>query len=153
MKYWLMKTEPEMYSIDDLKKDKKGCWDGVRNYQARNFIMEMKKGDLVLFYHSNTKIIGVAGIAKVVKESYPDHTAYDKKDEHFDSKSKKENPTWYMVDVGFVKKFKEIVTLDEIKKNKKLKDMRIVQKGSRLSVTPVTEKDFETVVKLSASHN
>lgn len=149
MKYWLMKTEPEMYSIDDLKKDKKGSWDGVRNYQARNFMMEMKKGDLVLFYHSNTKIIGVAGIAKVIKESYPDHTAYDKKDEHFDPKSKKEKPTWYMVDVGFVKKFKEVVTLEEIKKNKKLKDMRIVQKGSRLSVTPVSEKEFEVIVEMS----
>jgi len=144
-----MKTEPEMYSIDDLKKDKKGSWDGVRNYQARNFMMEMKKGDLVLFYHSNTKIIGVAGIAKVIKESYPDHTAYDKKDEHFDPKSKKEKPTWYMVDVGFVKKFKEVVTLEEIKKNKKLKDMRIVQKGSRLSVTPVSEKEFEVIVEMS----
>jgi len=149
MKYWLMKTEPEMYSIDNLKEDKRGSWDGVRNYQARNFMMEMQKGDLVLFYHSNTKTIGVVGIAKVIKESYPDHTAYDKKNEHFDPKSKKENPTWYMVDVEFVKKFKNTVTLEEIKNNKKLKDMKIVQKGNRLSVTPVSKKEFQTIVEMS----
>lgn len=147
--YWLVKSEATCYSIDDLKKDKKTHWDGVRNYQARNFMRAMKKGDLVLYYHSNQEPIGIAGIAKVVKESYPDHTSWNKKDQHYDPKSTKEKPLWDMVDVGFVKKFKEVIPLSDLKKQKGLKDMKILLRGSRLSVTPVTKKEFEIVEKLA----
>ncbi|RMD48171.1 MAG: EVE domain-containing protein [Ignavibacteria bacterium] len=150
MGYWLFKSEPDVYSIDDLKKDKKTHWDGVRNYQARNFIRDdMKKGDLVLFYHSNAKPNAVVGICEIVKEAYPDHTAFDPKDKHFDPKSKKEEPTWFMVDVKFKKKFKNPVILQDIKSNPKLSGMRLVQRGNRLSVMPVTKKEFDEIVKMS----
>lgn len=149
-KYWLVKSEPAVYSIDDLKHDKKTHWDGVRNYQARNFMRdEMKKGDKVLFYHSNSEPVGVAGICEVAKEGYPDFTAFDPHDPHYDPKSKKEEPTWIMVDVKFVEKFDRIVTLQEIKDNSKLKDMKLVQRGNRLSVMPVTKKEFDEIVKMS----
>lgn len=148
MNYWLVKSEASCYSIDDLKKDKATYWDGVRNYQARNFMRDMKKGDKVLFYHSSSDLIGIAGVAKVSKESYPDFTAWDKSDEHYDPKSPKDNPRWDMVNLAFVKKFKEIITLDELKKQKSLKDMRILQRGNRLSVTPVTKKEFEYIEKI-----
>jgi predicted RNA-binding protein with PUA-like domain len=143
-----MKSEPTDYSIDDLKSDKTAAWTGVRNYQARNFMMEMKKGDSVLFYHSNAKEIGIVGIATVSKESHPDHTAWDKKDSHYDSKTDKDNPRWFMVAIRFKKKFKTIITLDELRKHKALKDMLILRKGNRLSVTPVTKKEFEKIITL-----
>lgn len=149
-KYWLMKSEPDCYSIDDLagESNKTTHWDGVRNYQARNFMRDdMKKGDKVLFYHSNAKPPGVAGVAKVVKESYPDFTAFDARDKHYDPKSKQESPRWFMVDIKFEKKFKRIVSLDELRKVKSLDGMVLLQKGSRLSVQPVTKKQFETVCK------
>jgi len=146
MKYWLFKSEPEAYSIDDLQKEKKTFWDGVRNYQARNFLRdEIKVGDQVLFYHSNTEPMGIVGVAEVVKDGYPDHTAFDPKSHHFDPKSKKENPSWYMVDIKFVRKFSSLLTLDEMKENKKLQSMRLLQRGNRLSVMPVTKEAFETV--------
>lgn len=148
IKYWLMKSEPECYSIDDLasEKNKTTCWDGVRNYQARNFMRDdMKKGDKVLFYHSNAKPPGVAGVATIAQESYPDFTAFDPKDKHFDPKSKQENPRWFMVDVKFEKKLKRLVSLDELRGVKSLEGMVLLQKGSRLSVQPVTKKQFETV--------
>jgi len=149
MKYWLIKSEPDVYSIDDLKKDKKTHWDGVRNYQARNFMRdEMKKGDQVIYYHSNTEPPGAVGICEVVKEGYPDFTAFDPDDKHFDPKSKKDNPTWIMVDVKFVQKFKNIVPLADIKENKKLQDMKLVQRGNRLSVMPVTKAEFNEIVKM-----
>jgi predicted RNA-binding protein with PUA-like domain len=149
-KYWLVKSEPEVYSIDDLKKEKKTHWDGVRNYQARNFMRdEMKKGDQVLFYHSNADPVGVAGICEVVKEGYPDFTAFDPDDKHYDPKSKKDEPTWIMVDVKFVKKFGEVVTLTEIKENKKLQNMKLVQRGNRLSVMPVTKTEFNEILKMA----
>ena len=151
-RYWLMKSEPLVYSIDDLaeEKNKTTCWDGVRNYQARNFMRDdMKKGDQVLFYHSNAKPPGVAGTAKIVKESYPDFTAFDPKDKHSDPKSKQETPRWFMVDIKLVKKLKRLVSLDELRTVKSLEGMVLLQKGSRLSVQPVTKKQFETICKLS----
>jgi len=153
-KYWLMKSEPNCFSIDDLaeQKNKTTHWDGVRNYQARNFMRDdMKKGDKVLFYHSNAKPPGVAGVARIVKESYPDFTAFDPKDKHFDPKSKHESPRWFMVDIKLEKKLKRLVSLEELRNVKSLDGMVLLQKGSRLSVQPVTKKQFETVCKLAES--
>lgn len=144
-----MKSEPEVYSIDDLARDGKTMWDGVRNYQARNFMRDqMKAGDLVFFYHSNAEPSGIAGIAKVVGKSYPDPTAFDKKDVHYDPKSKKEKPSWYLVDVAFVKKFKRFLALEEIKGNESLKGMLLLQKGSRLSVQPVSEMHWKILASM-----
>lgn len=152
-KYWLMKSEPNVYSIDHLARDKNQttCWDGVRNYQARNLMRdEIMKGDLILYYHSNAKPPGVAGVAKVVKESYPDHTQFDKKSKYFDPKADKEEPRWFMVDIQLVEKFKTFLPLDDLKAVKALDGMVLLQKGSRLSVQPVTKKQFETIVKLGS---
>lgn len=150
-KYWLMKSEPSAYSIDDLVKDKKTHWDGVRNYQARNFMRdEMKKGDKVLFYHSNAKPTAVVGVCEVVKQGYPDFTAFDPEDKHFDPKSKEDNPTWIMVDIKIVQKLKRPVTLEEIKESSKLQNMKLVQRGNRLSVMPVDKKEFDEIIKLSS---
>ena len=151
--YWLMKSEPYVYSIDNLAEDENQttCWDGVRNYQARNLMRdEMKKGDLVLYYHSNAKPPGVAGVAKVVQESYPDHTQFDKKSKYFDPKATRETPRWFMVDINLVKKFKTFLPLDELKTVKALEGMVLLQKGSRLSVQPVTKKQYETILKLGS---
>ena len=132
MSYWLVKSEPSTYSIDDLKKDGRTSWNGVRNYQARNFMRDgMKKGDLVLFYHSNAEPPGVAGICKIVKEGYLE-----------------ERPSWMMVDVEFVEKFKHFVTLDELKADKKILGMLVVKRGTRLSVQPVGRPHFDEVVRL-----
>lgn len=152
MKYWLMKSEPTAFSIDDLAKAPKKTtyWDGVRNYQARNFMRdEMKIGDQVLYYHSNTKPAGVVGVCEVVKEGYPDFSAFDPEDKHYDPKSNSEKPTWIMVDIKLKKKFKTTVTLTEIKENKKLQDMKLVQRGNRLSVMPVAKKEFDEILKMS----
>ncbi len=151
-KYWLMKSEPSVFSIDDLAKEPKktAYWDGVRNYQARNFMRdEMKKGDLVLFYHSNAEPPCVAGVCEVVKEGYPDFTAFDPESKYYDPKSSDDKPRWFMVDVKLKKKFKKPVTLAEIKENKKLQKMRLVQKGNRLSVMPVEKKEFDEIIKMS----
>lgn len=150
--YWLVKSEPDVFSISDLEAapKKTTCWDGVRNYQARNTMRDqMKIGDLVFFYHSNAEPSAIAGIAEVVKEGYPDHTAFDPKDGHFDPKSKKDSPTWYMVDIKHVKTFKKPISLDDLRPVKGLEDMVLLQKGSRLSVQPVTEKQWEVIVRLS----
>jgi len=148
MQYWLIKSEPEAYSIDDLARDGKTMWDGVRNYQARNFMRDqMQVGDLVFFYHSNAEPPGIAGIAKVASQSYPDPTAFDKKDIHYDSKSKKEKPTWFLVDIAFMKKFKKLFPLDEIKKIKGLEKMPLLQKGQRLSVQPVAEVQWKIITQ------
>lgn len=152
-KYWLMKSEPGVYSIDHLARDKNKttCWDGVRNYQARNLMRdEIKKADLILYYHSNAKPPGVAGVAKVVKESYPDHTQFDKKSKYFDPKANKEEPRWFMVDIQLVEKFNTFLPLDDLKAVKALDGMVLLQKGSRLSVQPVTKKQFDTIVKLGS---
>lgn len=144
-----MKSEPSDYSINDLKCDKRAEWDGVRNYQARNFMRDdMRVGDGVLFYHSNADPPGVAGTAKVCSKPHPDKTAFDKKDEHFDPKSKRDSPTWILVDVCFVKKFKNFVSLSELKQNSRFSDMLVTKKGMRLSIQPVSKIHFENTVKL-----
>ena len=151
MKYWLVKSEPDVFSIDDLaeSKDKKTFWDGVRNYQARNFMRdEMKKGDGVLFYHSNTDPNAVVGYCKIVKEGYPDHTQFDPDNKHFFPSADPANPSWYMVDIKLEKKFKNPVTLAAIKENPKLQDMRLVQRGNRLSVMPVNKKEWDEILKM-----
>lgn len=149
-KYWLMKSEPGCFSIDDLanEKNKTTCWDGVRNYQARNFMRDdMKKGDKVLFYHSNAKPPCIVGVATIVKESYPDFTAFDPNNSHFDPKSRQDEPRWFMVDIKLQKKFKRHLSLEELRTVKSLDGMVLLQKGSRLSVQPVTKKQFESVCK------
>lgn len=146
MNYWLMKSEPDVFSIDDLKTKKKSGWDGVRNYQARNYMRdEMRIGDVVLFYHSSCEVPGVAGLAKVCKESHPDPSQFDPKSEYYDPKATKENPRWFMVEVEFVEKFNHIVTLTEIKAAKGLEKMPLVQKGSRLSINPVKPTEYKII--------
>jgi len=152
MKYWLLKTEPNSYSIDDLAKEKRKTtfWSGVRNYQARNFMRDdMKKGDLVLFYHSNAKPPCIVGVAEVVKESYPDFTSWDENDKHFDPKSTEESPRWFMVDIKLKKKFAKAIGRDQLGGVKSLKDMELLRKGSRLSVQPVREKEFQAILDLA----
>lgn len=145
--YWLLKTEPSCFSLDDLKQVQQEPWDGVRNYQARNMMRdEMKKGDKALFYHSNCKPPHVAGTCTIVKEGYPDHTAFIASEKHFDPQSDPENPRWFMVDVSFESEFVESVSLEDIKQNKKLSHMKLVQKGNRLSVMPLLQEEFEEIV-------
>lgn len=149
-RYWLFKSEPDEFSIDDLKEVKVESWNGVRNYQARNFMRdEIKKGDIVLFYHSSCKIPGIAGEAVIEKEAYPDPSAFDEESDYFDEKSSLDNPRWLMVDVKFKKKYKEIITLEELKKHKELADLLILRKGNRLSITPLTQKEFEFIQTLA----
>ncbi len=151
-KYWLFKSEPSAFSIEDLEKSpgKRTYWDGVRNYQARNFMRDdMRKGDYVLFYHSNTDPLAVVGYCEVVKEAYPDHTQFDPDSKHFDLRATLKEPVWYMVDIKLKKKFKKPVTLKEIKENPKLKNMRLIQRGNRLSVMPVTKEEFEEILRMS----
>lgn len=152
MQYWLMKSEPEAYSIDDLQAQPKKTdhWDGVRNYQARNFMKSMKKGDQVFFYHSNCKPPGIVGVAEVVKEAYPDFTAFDGDSKYFDPKSLPDNPRWFMVDVKFKKKFKHILSLDELKATPELETMPLVRKGNRLSVMPVSKKEWNIILELTS---
>lgn len=149
-KYWLIKSEGDCYSIDDLKKDKKTPWSGVRSYQARNFMKdEMSLGDLALFYHSNSKPSGVYGIAKVASKAHIDETQFDTKDEHYDPKSSKENPRWFCVDFSFVKKIKEPISLSELKLDPKLEGMYVRRKGDRLSIQPVSKKHFDYILKIA----
>ena len=151
-RYWLLKSEPGAYSIDDLERDTTTSWEGVRNYQARNFLRDDARiGDLVLFYHSNTDPVGVAGIAKGMRAGYPDPFQFDKRNKYFDPKSKPESPTWVTVDVGFVEKFAEVVALATLKSMPGLEKMVVTQRGSRLSVQPVTKEEFEIVRKLGRS--
>lgn len=149
MNYWLLKSEPDVFSIDDLAKKKRAPWDGVRNYQARNFMRDgMRVGDLVFFYHSNAAPSGIAGIARVASPSYPDPTQFDKKSEYFDPKATKEKPIWMLVDVEFVEKFPSLLPLEALKKEKALHGMPLVQKGTRLSVMPVTEMQWKWILSL-----
>lgn len=149
MRYWLMKSEPDVFSIDDLKAKKRSFWDGVRNYQARNFMMnDMTVGDMVLFYHSNAEPPGIAGLARVCETAKPDPSSWDKKSEYFDPKSTAQNPRWHAVTVEFVKKFDRIYTLDDIRKNKALQTMLVIKKGQRLSIQPVTKAEYDVVVQL-----
>jgi len=146
---WLMKSEPDVYSIEDLQRDGSESWEGVRNYQARNFMREMAKGDLAIFYHSNAKPPGAAGVCRICREAYPDPTQFDKKSKYYDAKSKKEDPRWSMVDVEFVEKFPETVSLQVLKDEAALEGMRVTQKGSRLSVQPVEKGHFKQVLKVA----
>lgn len=150
-RYWLVKSEPEAFSFDDLLASPRRttCWDGVRNYQARNFMRDdMKKGDGVLFYHSSTEPAAIAGIAEVVREGYPDHTAFDPAaDPHYDPKSREDTPTWIMVDIRAREPLAEPLTLARLRGIKGLEKMMLLQKGSRLSVQPVTPREWEIVCR------
>ncbi len=144
-----MKNEPEDYSIDDLKKDKTEPWDGIRNYQVRNMIRDdMTINDLAFFYHSNCDLPGIYGLMTINSEAYPDHTAFDKKAKYYDPKSKKEKPTWLMVDVKYKRKLKRPITLTELKSHKELSTMRVVQRGNRLSITEVSKNEWDYILNL-----
>jgi predicted RNA-binding protein with PUA-like domain len=152
MKYWLMKTEPTTYSIEDLEKESNQttCWEGVRNYQARNLLRDdIQEGDRVLFYHSACKEPAVVGTAIVSRPGYPDSHAFDKRSKYYDAKSDPENPRWFMVDVKLEQKFDAPVTLASLREKASLKEMVLLQKGSRLSVQPVKKKEFDIVLKMA----
>lgn len=149
MAYWLMKTEPDTFSIDTLKQQKVSCWEGVRNYQARNMMRDgMKLGDKVFIYHSSCKDVGVVGIAEVVKEAYPDHFQFDPESAYFDPKSSPDNPRWIMVDVEYRQHLK-YVSLARIKANPALEELPLVKKGSRLSIIPVTDAQWDEIIAMS----
>jgi predicted RNA-binding protein with PUA-like domain len=150
MKYWLLKSEPEAFSIQDLAKAPKQTagWDGVRNYQARNFLKEMRAGDRVLFYHSSVDPPAAVGTAVIAREAYPDATAWDRRGDHFDAKASPDNPIWQMVDIKLEGIFPRAIPLEELRGVTALADMVLLRKGSRLSVQPVTEAEFDTIVKL-----
>lgn len=149
--FWLLKSEPDSYSIDQFAKDKKTLWTGVRNYLARNFMMvSMKPGDQVLFYHSNSDPSAVVGLAEVVRPNQPDPTALDKTSDYFDAKAAKDHPIWFCAELKFVKKFATPLSLETLKADPKLVGMSLLQKGQRLSVMQVAKKDFEHVVKLAS---
>lgn len=147
--YWLMKSEPDAYSIDQLKKDKKTLWTGVRNYQARNFMMDsMQAGDQFLFYHSNAEPSGVIGVGKILRTSVPDPSALDPQSDYYDAKASHDHPIWFCAEVGYVSHFKKLVSLAEIRELKELSDMLLLRKGQRLSIQPVSKKEFETILKM-----
>ncbi|MGZ4960023.1 MAG: EVE domain-containing protein [Methylomonas sp.] len=149
MKYWLMKSEPEAFSIDDLRSRPQQTehWDGVRNYQARNMMRdEMKVGDQVFFYHSNCEEPGIVGIAEVIREGYPDFTAFHPEDKHFDPKSNPDKPTWFMVDVRFVRKLSRTISLRELKLKTQLSDLALLRRGNRLSIMPVAAQDWDFIL-------
>jgi predicted RNA-binding protein with PUA-like domain len=153
MNHWLLKSEPGTFSIDDLAAlpGKTSAWDGVRNYQARNMLRDsMKKGDTAFFYHSSCAVPGIAGIVRIVKEGYPDRTAFDRKHHHYDPESKPAAPRWYVVDVKLERKFENIITLDELRRHARaeLSDFVILRRGNRLSVTPVTQAEWDFVLTL-----
>lgn len=145
-----MKSEPGAYSIDDLESDGITPWDGIRNYQARNFMRDQFcVGDAVLFYHSNANPPGVVGVARVASTPYPDHTALDKKSAYHDPRATKKDPIWIMVDVAFKSKFPRLVPLEEMRREPKLSDMLLIKKGVRLSIQPVTKRQFDTICRMS----
>jgi predicted RNA-binding protein with PUA-like domain len=149
MKHWLMKSEPDTFSIDDLKRKKREAWDGVRNYQARNFMRdEMRPGDPVFFYHSNCAEPGIAGVAEVASDAYPDPSQFDPKSKYFDPGASRDNPRWMLVDVKFVRKLKRVITLDELKNHAAIADMRLLRKGNRLSVMPVEAPEWRYILEL-----
>ena len=149
MAYWLMKSEPDAYSIDDLERDGREPWDGIRNYQARNMMRDdMKIGDEVFFYHSNCKEPGIVGIMKVASEPYPDPTQFDKKSKYYDPKSNKDDPLWCLVDVEFVRKLARTITLAEIKEAKGLDGLILTRKGNRLSIMPIEKKHWDRLLRL-----
>lgn len=149
MNYWLMKSEPDVFGIDHLiaMPNKTEHWDGVRNYQARNMMRDnMKKGDLVFFYHSNCKVPGIVGIMQVVKESYPDFTSWNPESKYFDPKSTEEKPRWFMVDVKFKRKLKRTISLNELKEMPGLEGMALLQRGNRLSIMPVSKREWDLIL-------
>jgi predicted RNA-binding protein with PUA-like domain len=150
MQYWLLKSEPSVFGIDDLAKraGKRDSWTGVRNFQARNFLRAMKRGDLAFFYHSSAKDTGIAGIVEVVREAYPDPTALEPKNEYFDPKSTSENPLWYTVDVKLERKLHRLISLSELKEQSALGGMRLLRRGNRLSVMPVEKQHWDAILKL-----
>jgi predicted RNA-binding protein with PUA-like domain len=154
-RYWLMKSEPSAFSIHDLRNAPRrtASWDGVRNYQARNYLRAMKVGDPVLFYHSNADPPAVVGVAEVVREAYPDHTAFDRSNKHFDPRSRPEKPLWDMVDIKLVRMFARSLPLDALRRAPGLKSMELLRRGSRLSVQPVRSREWDIIVKMTAKGN
>jgi predicted RNA-binding protein with PUA-like domain len=151
MNYWLMKSEPSAFSIDDLQQmpQQTEHWDGVRNYQARNMMRDqMRVGDQLFFYHSNCKLPGIVGLMEVVRESYPDHTAFDPQDKHFDPKSDPANPRWFMVDVKYLRHTRRLIPLAELKKQGELENMPLLRKGNRLSIMPVGQEEWQYILRL-----
>lgn len=150
MNYWLLKSEPSSFSIDDLasRPGKRDSWDGVRNYQARNFLRQMTRGDLAFFYHSSAKDTGIAGIVKILAEAYPDPTAFDPHHHHYDPKSKPAQPSWFMVDVKLERKMHRLIPLAELKAQRRLADMTLLRRGNRLSVMPVSDKHWRIILQL-----
>ncbi len=151
MAYWLMKSEPDVYGIDHLAAEPDGVehWDGIRNYQVRNlFRDQFQVGDQAFFYHSNTKVPGIVGVMEVVSEAYPDHTAFDPDEKYYDPKSDPDNPRWLMVDVRYVRHLDRLISLAELKADPALADMRLVQRGNRLSVMPVTEAQWQHILDM-----
>lgn len=147
MAYWLFKTEPDTFSIDTLRTQKTTCWEGVRNYQARNMLRDkVRVGDEVLIYHSSCQRIGVAGIGHVVKAAYPDHFSWDISSDYYDSKSSPENPRWFMVDIEFSRKLSRVIPLSELKAHSSLQAMPLVQRGNRLSIMPVTDEEYHAII-------
>ncbi|MHC5062467.1 MAG: EVE domain-containing protein [Planctomycetota bacterium] len=149
-RYWLFKSEPGAYSIDDLVRDKRTCWDGVRNYEARNLLRDdVKIGDGVLFYHSNARPMAVTGVAEVVREGYPDYTAFDPGSKYHDPKSDPEKPAWFMVDIRLLAKIEEPVTREVMMGEAALKDMMLLRRGARLSIQPVSKREWDRVLKMA----
>ena len=151
MNYWLMKSEPDVFSIDDLARRVTEPWSGVRNYQARNHMRAMKKKDKILFYHSSAEQIGVVGIMEVSQEAYPDPTQFDAKSEYYDPAATKTSPRWSLVDVRFIEKFREIVSLETLREMPELEGLLLLRKGNRLSVMPVSEAHFKIILKRAKS--
>ena len=150
-KYWLMKSEPESFSVNDSANAPKQTtyWDGVRNYQARNYMREMKVGELAFFYHSNANPPAIVGVMEIVRAAYPDHTAFDPDDHHYDPKSLPANPRWDMVDVKFVSAFETPLSLNELRENSTLQGMELLRTGSRLSVQPVSSTEWKMIINLT----
>ncbi len=149
MNYWIMKSEPDVFGIDDLKSVKTEPWDGIRNYQVRNMIRdEMQKGDLAFFYHSNCKEPGIVGVMTVNSAAYPDHTALDPNCKYYDPKSSKDTPRWFMVDVKYKRKLKRVITLQELKTDAQLDDLPLVRRGNRLSIMQISEKQWKYILSL-----
>ena len=149
MQYWLMKSEPDTYSIDDLQSFGADHWDGIRNYQVRNFFRDqMQVGDQAFFYHSNCKEPGIVGTMEIMSKAYPDHTAFDPSEKYFDSKSDPENPRWLMVDVRYIRHLDRMITLAELRQQKQIADMKLLQRGNRLSVLPLSKMEWQYILEM-----
>lgn len=149
MQYWLMKSEPDTYSIDDLQSFGVDHWDGIRNYQVRNFFRDqMQVGEQAFFYHSNCKEPGIVGIMEIVSTAYPDHTAFDPSEKYFDSKSDPDNPRWLMVDVRYIRHLDRMITLGELRQQKQIADMKLLQRGNRLSVLPLSKMEWQYILEM-----